>query len=301
MKKEILTVCTVAMLCVLCGCSRTAGSSDPEYEDGNIQIAQYTGVEAGVSAPAEISDTDVEIQINRMLNDHADLVETDKPAEEGDAAVIDWENGKESVEGLDILVGENELAASVAGHRQGETYTWDDGQETYTVTVRKVAEYDVPELTDALAEELSGGASVMVAEYRKEIRVQMEKDAQSRYREELQEAVFQAVLNNTQVLEYPEDALKKAVEAAEAPYREAAESAGVEYEVFVQDYLGCTLDTLGVSETAEAMVKEQLVVEAIADREKLKADGMEFTDDWEETHENALTLLVKEWLAEHAK
>ena len=54
----------------LCGCSRA------EYEDENIRITQYTGVESGALSPTAITDADVDAEIGEILDVNAEKAET---------------------------------------------------------------------------------------------------------------------------------------------------------------------------------------------------------------------------------
>lgn len=341
-KKKVVAIFIIAAgaIAACYGCSHMTY----EYEDENIRIIQYTGVESGVFAPVSITEADVEAEIENILEEHADVVETGLPAKEGNIAVVDYTgyiDGKAfdggTAEGMEVSVGDTDFSKSVIGHKQGETYEWTgsitnsgdynsveaDGEAVYTITIKAVAEKQMPELTDTFVKNLSE-ISENVQEYREEIKKRLEEQSETEYKRELSAGVFDAVLQNTEVFEYPAHDLKEAVKRIEQQYRSAAFDGGVEYTVFLSDYMGYSEGEFEeeVETAAKAQVKENLVIHAIADKEGIlqtekgkKAALKAMAEDYgynsvqdmyaeigkDEAEQYALAEAVKEWLAEQSE
>mgnify|MGYP000361561996 FL=1 len=129
--------------------------------------------------PVEVTDTDVEDSINSTLQTKSTQNDiTDRPAQEGDVVTIDYEGKKDGVafDGGTAQDQQLELGSGsfidgfedgIVGHNIGETfdlnltfpedYKSEDlaGQAVvFTVTLDKISEVIVPELTDELVAEL---------------------------------------------------------------------------------------------------------------------------------------------------
>ena len=181
MKKKIIAalvgICTVV---VMTGCGNKGISND------KITIKQYKGLEVEKVDPVEVTDTDVEDSINSTLQTKSTQNDiTDRPAQEGDVVTIDYEGKKDGVafDGGTAQDQQLELGSGsfidgfedgIVGHNIGETfdlnltfpedYKSEDlaGQAVvFTVTLDKISEVIVPELTDELVAELSESAKTI--------------------------------------------------------------------------------------------------------------------------------------------
>ena len=186
MKKKIIAaligICTVV---VMTGCGNKGISND------KITIKQYKGLEVEKVDPVEVTDTDVEDSINSTLQTKSTQNDiTDRPAQEGDVVTIDYEGKKDGVafeggtaQDQQLKIGSNSFIAGfeegIIGHNIGETFdlnlTFPENYQkedlagqpvVFTVTLDKIAEVIVPELTDELVAELSE-TSKTIADYKK--------------------------------------------------------------------------------------------------------------------------------------
>ena len=313
--REIIVALLVGL--ALCGCSRA------EYEDENIRITQYTGVESGALSPTAITDADVDAEIGEILDANAEKAETSRAAGKGDIVVIDYTSETDSSLDLELPVtADGGLQESLAGHKKGERYEWvDPVGNIYTVTVKMVMEKHVPELTDAFVKTVSRTTGT-VKEFRGEVKKQLEDRAEREYRAQLADGAFDAVLANTEVLQYPD--LTDIENEIKTQYQEAANDSGVDYETYIRDYIGQSLDKFdeGIQEASKAQAKETMAVRAIADQEKLiqtekeqatalealakeygyeDAAAMEKDIGRDRALSYAMAYAVREWLADHAK
>ena len=160
MKKKLMTVLLAGMMILAAGCGIK----------GNVTIGEYKGL-----ALTSVSETEVEAELQAMLESMAELVEVDRAAEDGDTVNINYvgllngeafEGGTDnSEEGFDLELGSNSfidgfeegLVGAVAGEKRDLNLTFPEnyGKEelngqavVFQVTVNAVKESVVPELTD---------------------------------------------------------------------------------------------------------------------------------------------------------
>lgn len=344
MKKRLAAV--LALVCagsmILAGC---AGSN--KIETDNLTIEGYKGIEVEqVEKAAEITDEDVESAIQSTLESQATQKEiTDRAVENGDTVNINFVgkiDGEEfeggSAEDYPLTIGSGVFIEgfedSVIGHNVGDTYDFngqfpaDYGNADYagkdvvfTITVNAITEDEVPELDDKFVKSVSE-KSKTVKEYKKEVKKQLEDEAEDAYKDTLQSSVWEAVLEKSKVKKYKKKDVNEVADSLIAQYKSAAEYYGMEYEAFIEEQMGTTIEEFEeqVNTAAESSVKQSMVTEAIAEKEKLeltdeeyeaqlkkmaKTYGYEDTDALKEAAEEddlkemALNNVVKEWLTDN--
>lgn len=345
MKKKIaMLLAGVAVASMaLAGCSGSKG-----LETDELKISVYKGVEIDeVAKPGEVTDEDVENYIQSTLQMKATKEEiTDRPVESGDTATIDFTGKIDGVEfeggaatDYPLVIGSGQFIEgfeeSVIGHSIGETYDWQGvfpedytnpeyaGKDVvFTITVKSISKEVVPELNDDFVKSVSKKAE-NVEEYREEVKKQLKKDNEKNYESSISQAVWQKVLDNTEVKEYPEDEVKKITDSLIDQYKTTAEYYEQDYETFIQEQMGYSVEDFEkqVDDAAKASIKQTMVTEAIADKEKIKLGEKEYEEQLKEMaadygyedvdalkesaeeddlKEIALNNMVKEWLKEHS-
>lgn len=344
MKKRITMLLAGALTAsmMLAGCSGSKG-----LETDELKISVYKGVEINeVTKPGEVTDEDVENYIQSALQMNAVKEEvTDRPVESGDTATIDFTGKIDGVEfdggsaaDYPLVIGSGQFIAgfedSVIGHNIGETYDWqgvfpEDYQNAdyagkdvvFTITVKSISKEVVPELNEDFVKSVSK-KSKTVDEYKKEVKKQLGKDNEKNYESSISQAVWQKVLDNTEVKKYPEDKVKEITDSLIDQYKTTAEYYEQDYETFIQEQMGYSVKDFEkqVDDAAKASIKQTMVTEAIADKEKIKlgekeykeqlkkmaedygyedVDALKESADEEDLKEIALNNLVKDWLKEH--
>lgn len=343
MKKRFAAAFTgvLALSLTLAGCQASKG-----LETKEIKISQYKDLEVDqVEKPEEITDEQVDTRISTVLDSKAEIRKvTDRAVKDGDTANIDFTgkiDGKEfeggSGEGYPLEIGSGSFIPgfedSVIGHKIGETYDWNGkfpdsyqnadyaGKDVvFTIKVNSISESIPPELTDEFVKSVSE-ESKTVEEYKTEIKKTLEEEAQDSYINELSTEVMQKVMENTEVIKYPEDEIKKIKDDAMEQYKTVAEYQNLEFEDYLEQN-GVTEEQLDqqLDEMAKERVRQTLVFEAIADKEKLEltdeiyqdqleklarsnmyesVDALKEAAEEEELKEVALYNVVLEWLSEH--
>lgn len=336
MKKRLATALTgvLAASMILAGCSASKG-----LETDELKITQYKDVEVEqIEKPEEITDEEIESSIQLALQSNPSQEGT---VEMGDTAVIDFVGKMDGVAfeggtGTDypLVIGSGSFIPgfedSIVGHAVGDEFDWEGafpedykatemaGQPcVFTITVKGI----VPELTDDFVKSVSE-KSKTVDEYRAEVKKKLEDDAQRNYKDSLGAAVWQKVLDNAEVTKYPEDEVKEMVDGVIEQYKSAADAEGMEYEDLVQQQNNTNVEDFEaqVEEAAKSSLKQTMVLEAIAEKEKIEVDddnykeqldymvdayGFESGEDLEAAVEEEylkqimLNNLVRAWLAEH--
>ena len=340
-KKSLLCAILLGAAVGMAGCA--AGGLSNEY----ITIAKYDGVEVpAVEGLPEITDESVENNIQNVLDGFAEHNEVDREIKDGDVVVIDYvtyvggrevESDDSKGENYQLTVGNNSLFdgfdKNLIGLKKGDSFQLDNTfEESYAdkelagkaavleVTIKKVFEKELPDLTDEFVQTISQ-KSETVEEYRKEMRELLEKQNAEYARTELLESVWAAVLEGTEVTEYPEEDVKAGVQEFYDYYQKGADIYGMEFDEFLES-LGTTEELFEDQATAAAQenVKQDLIVELICEKEKITISDEDYEVALEELAEEmsygsvdemiedateekvrkyVMRDLVKEWLVDH--
>lgn len=344
MKKKL----AAALAGVLVVSTLLSGCSSNEISNDNITLKGYKGIEVPQVAEAEkVTSEQVEERINTVLEQNAEIKDvTDRAVETGDTVDINFvgkQDGVEfeggSAENQMLEIGSNSFIPgfeeSIVGHNIGETFDWsgifpedytgnpDLAGKTvvFTITVNAITQSNVPELTNKFVKSVSK-KSETVKEYKAETKKTLEKEVEEQYQLSLQDVVWSAVMEATEVKKYPEKKLKEAKKSLEKQYKQAAEYYQQDYETFLKEQMGVTVEEFEkqIKTAAETGIKQQLIAEAIGKKEKLTPSDKEYKAKLKELaemygYEDAKALkevakeeelqlivlqdVVKEWLAKN--
>ena len=141
----------------------------------------------------------------------------------------------------------------------GKTVTW-------TVTVKGLAKQtDASALTDDMVKQLSTTSST-VKEYRAEVKKRLKDNLESSNRQILETEVWEALMDQVEVKEYPKDRLEKKINEGITSYRDLAEQYGMSYEDFLSES-GMTEQDLRkeIKKSAKEELKKDLATELLLD------------------------------------
>lgn len=296
MKKKLLALFLGAAMAAasLTGC----GSGDTDWSQ-YVTLGEYKGIE--VAAPAEVTDEEVDQQIQYVLQSYAEKKEiTDRPVQEGDIVNIDYVGKKDGVEfdggtaeGADLTIGSNTyidgFEDGLIGKNIGETVDLNltfpevyqnnpdlaGADVVFTVTINSITESTLPELTDEFVTENLGADSADA--YKAQI-----KESLTNYREQqIPSTIWNTVVENAEVKKYPEDEVQEQVDSIVDYAKEAAESNSQTYEEYLQSNYSVDEETFleKANEQAENTIKELLVVRAIAQEEDITVSDEEY-EEW---------------------
>lgn len=292
MKKRLFAGLLAGVM-LLSGCAKSTG-----IETEELKISSYKGVEIEeVEKPVEITDEDVETAIQTTLEANAVSTEiTDRAVEEGDTVDINFEGRVDgelfdggSADNYSLVIGSGTFIDgfedSIIGHNVGDTFDWNGqfpeeyteelaGKDcVFTITVNAITLEEVPELNDEFVKSVSETAST-VDEYKAELKAQLEETAQTEYEYTVKSSAWMKVLENTQVLVWP-DSVEENYNSVIEQYKGFAEMYEMEYEEFIETQMGASVEEFEaeVKKQAQDAEKEMMVVNAIA-----KEEGIELTD-----------------------
>ena len=301
--------------------STDAGSIEQEVSDGAeeaevvdyeiadyapedyVTLGDYKGLEVEYVIPADITNEDVQAEIDSALEESAQYTDiTDRGAEMGEWVNIDYTgtvDGEEfeggTDEAYDLELGSNEFVDGfedqLVGAKAGDTLDinvtfpsdyMDDtlaGKDAvFSVTVNQVYTKTLPEYNDDFVTSVSD-SSTTTAEYEEEIRAQLKADAEDTAESTAQEEALQQAIANATVEGYPQDLYDACYDSTVASYVSYAEMFGLEYDDFMAEYMD--MDDEDVVEATVSWVNEILVVEAIVNQEGMSLDDAAYQEKLE--------------------
>lgn len=265
----------------------------PEFELGN-----YKGIEIA-KADYNVSEEDVESTLKDMVNKNARLVSVkDRAIENGDTAVIDFEGFESGVafeggkgENYSLVIGSNTFILGfedqLVGKKAGEevevnvTFPAEYHAENlagkavvFNVKVNDVKVKELAELNDEFAKDTSEFETL--EELKADVRANLEKEAETRAKNEMRNSLVEKVSANTEV-EVPAVMVEQQIDNMLMELNYQLQYQGLN----LQQLLSMTgRDVAELREErradAEKLVKSSLVLEAIAKAENIEVSEEEF-------------------------
>ncbi len=289
MKKRILALALAALSCfTIVAC----GDEGKELKDMNLskymELGEYTNVEVSPTM-YQLSEYQVQNEMQELFNGQAsEYGVTDRAVEVGDVANIYFVGYLDGVafEGgtgqynLEIGSGDfiDGFEDGLVGVMPGETVELDltfpvdygsadlAGQAvTFEVTVN----YIMPEISDEVIAKFENENYSTVQEMEDFVRALVQEDVDAENKDRITNAAMQKIIKNTTFKEIPEFLVEQQKATIERKLSATLEGTGVDVETYLTVLYGSTLQ-----QTAEAQVKERLVIQAIANEV-----GIEVTDE----------------------
>ena len=256
-----------------------------------ITVPGYSGLQVTIPNP-EVTDDEVDRQIDRLRNNFAELSAVDRPAQNGDHVTIDLtgskEKGGEPIEGLtatDFLyeVGSgsvlDELDDQIRTAKVGDILEFTAtvptaGEEPvhFRVLVKEIKEKILPDVTDEWASEASEFETV--DELKDDIRTRLGAVKKLQAQMALRDAVVDELVKLVE--EEPPEALVGAeLERRIHDFGHRLEHQGVDLAQYLEATGTSQEDLLAqLRQTAVSAVKADLALRAVTE-----AEGIEVTDD----------------------
>lgn len=281
----------------------------------SVSLGQYKGVEVEVTEDV-VTDEVVDKAILEEVTKNIEYTEiTGRSVENGDVATIDYVgriNGEEFNGGsdvdFDLEVGSGDFIAGfetqMIGMEIGETkdievtfpesYTVNEDvagkQAVFSVTAKAIKIKESPdEVTDEMIKALTNDYST-VESYKAYKRDVLEKEAEENNQNAKLSAVWNAVIENCTIkIDLPEDRVQVYADNYKLNYSEAAEAYGITLEEYLATYMSTTSSTFTeealddyVYQLGQTYITEQLIVEAIAEKENIFVSDDEYEAALEE-------------------
>lgn len=299
MKKKIAMVLSALMtLGLLAGCG-ASGEVKPLKDikvDKYVTLGEYKGLSVSVE-PISVADEEIE---EAMLNIYTGSFPEEKGVKDravivGDTVNIDYEGKKDEVafqggtaQGSLLTIGSGRFIAGfedgLVGVMPGETVdlnltfpgNYDNAdlagaEVVFTVTVN----YIIPEeMDDAIIADMGIENVADAAGLRQYVYDYLYSYAESRYNSRKESAVLSKFINSCVFEELPDNMLKKYEELARTNIQSAAGSVGTSPDNYTLNYYGMSFENF-VSEYAAEALKQNLAMQAVANRENLNISDEE--------------------------
>ena len=270
-----------------------------------VTLGEYKGIAVSVAPKDEVSQEEIDTYIQTAVEGQTTYQDvTGRAIQEGDLVNIDYvgkkdgeafEGGSSSEGGYDLEIGSGSFIEGfeegLIGSNVADTldlnltfpadYTSEDlagADVVFTVTVNSIKESVVPELTDELVPTLSP-ESKTVAEYQQYVKELLEEQAQTSFDQAVQTTAFQNAYAAATVSEPTQELIDYYVEQTMVNADTYAGYYGLEREAFVTEQLQMTMEEFEAQaqEMALEASKQELVVRAIAKKEKLTVKSEDIT------------------------
>lgn len=324
MKKVFVTgLCMLMTAAMLGGCSKNDTKNvgedgketetdvnvdlmkEPELEDLKITLGNYKNVEVTIETMADITDEEVENQLNSLVSNGTTQTEvTDRAVADGDLVKVDYEGymdnqaiSGESESDYNILIGsgvffdgsEKQLIGVMPGETAEISVTYPDSypnealarkSAVYKVTVKAILEEGRAELNDDYVKELSGGECSNVGEFRAYLKENLQKGVDAQKELLAQQAVWDKVIADTTIENYPEDLLKAKEEAYKKNDEESAKLENMTLEEYVESYMGISIEDYNkqIADEIEKSAKKSVISRAVAKQEGIAIDKLSDED-----------------------
>ena len=273
------------------------------YVKPDVEIKDYVGIEVEKEVVA-VTDEDVnkEIEIVRERNSR-EIEVTDRAAEMGDTAVIDFEGFCDGVafeggKGTDyaLKLGSGSFIPGfeeqVAGKNIGEEFDVNvtfpteyhaadlAGKESvFKVTIHSITKVELPELDDDFAKDVSEFDTF--DEYKADLKAKIEKRHETSADNAVEDKLVEALIEKLEA-DIPEAMFVAETENFVRDYDNRLRSQGLDLNTYFK-YTGLTLDTLRTQmrPQAERQVKARLALEKIAALENLEATEEDINGEYE--------------------
>ena len=258
-----------------------------------VKLGEYKGIEIK-RIPTDVTDEDVDAELKRLAEEDYRLEPVEgRPAQNGDKVLIYYAGSVDGVafeggtaEGQNLELGSGSFIPGfedqIVGHEVGDEFvvnvTFPEEYHAeelagkaaeFKVTLHDIKEKIIPEINDDFAAEKSDFETL--AEYREDLKKKLAEKKEKEAKSSTENELIAKAAENAEI-DIPECMFDNAVENMLENYRRQISNYGIKFE----DYLKMTGNDIEsvreqIRPNAERQVREQLVLEAIADTENLKA------------------------------
>lgn len=302
--KRIKSILALGLCCLLtlsltsCG-NPYSGVNFDEY----IEVGEYKGLSTEkISVSVTESEVNDEISNRRQAAAEAKSV-AEGTVKDGDTANIDYVGSIDGAkfdggeaQGYNLTIGsgtfidgfEDQLIGMKVGTTKNIKVKFPDDYSksdlagknaVFAVKINSIEKQIVPELNDKFAKKDSNGEAKTVKEYKAFIKKYLTEQKKLQEETAQRTELWNKVVENSKMKTdkdgngiYPEEQLQATIDQYTKMYEEYAGASSVTLEEFVQQNFGMDMDTFNqqLEELAKIVVKEDLIVYYIADKEGIK-------------------------------
>ena len=265
-------------------------SEEELHDEESVTLGDYKNLTFSAKEE-EVTDAQIETRLKELCAEYPVTIEG-RPAQEGDTANIDYSGTKDgeafaggTAEGYDLKLGSGTFIDGfedgVIGMNVGDekdlnlkfpdNYSSADlaGQEVvFHVKLNQLKSEADSKVDDDLAKRYYNDDTATLDQLKEEVRAELQAEADSQFFNAAGSELLNEVINNSEVTADP-DAVDDMFNQLKNTYSSYASSYGLEFDQFLSMFLGTDED--GLRDTAENLVKQQIILNAIQAEEKLSA------------------------------
>ena len=266
-----------------------------------VKLGKYKGVEAE-KMDLEVSDSDVDAEIDKQRNTNARTVEvTDRAVKDGDIVTLDFEGFVDGVafeggKGTDypLTIGsgafipgfEEQLVGFEIGKEGDVNVTFPEDYQadnlagkaaTFKCTVKAIKAKELPELNDEFASDVSDFDTL--AEYKEDVKKKLVERKTNEEKAKREDAVVKAVIEDSE-MELPEAMVETQARQIVNDFAQRLQMQGMSMDQYLQ-YTGNTVDKMieQVKPQAIERIQARLVLEEVAKAENITVSDEDFEEE----------------------
>jgi trigger factor len=274
----------------------------------DVELGEYKDLEIE-KEDAKVTEEEIQDEIDRVRNQHSQLVSSEKEVvEDGDFVIIDFEGKKDgekfpggSAEEYSLEIGSNTFIPGfeeqLVGAKVGddlelnitfpEDYNAKDlaGEEVvFEVKIKEIKEKELPELDDEFAKEVSDYETF--EEYKESIKDRLQKNKEERTQREYENKLIEKASENASV-DVPQKMVDDELNKMFQNFAQSVSQQGMDVQDYL-DYMGTDEDGWKEQnkESAENRTRSNLVLEAIAKNEDIEISDEEIDEQIQEIAES---------------
>ena len=266
-----------------------------------VKLGDYKGLEVE-KAEVEVAESEIDAELDRMANNVARITTVDRPAQEGDTAVIDYEGFRNGIafqggkgEDYELKLGshtfipgfEEQVVGMSAGEEKNIELTFPEDYHAkelagapvvFKVKVKEVKETVVPEKDDEFVKDVSEFDTV--AELRADIEKRIREEKQNGIDRAFENAAIEKAVENMTV-EIPDSMVEEELDQELERMDYELRSQGASLQAYAQ-MIGGSMDTMRNSLRPSALhaVKTNVMLDAVVDAEKLEVTDEECEEEY---------------------
>ncbi len=273
-----------------------------------MEIDNYKGIEVEKKS-TEVTEELIDKEIEQVRERNSRLVTVeDRPAENGDTAVIDFEGfvdgeafegGK--AEGYNLSLGSGNFIPGfeeqIVGHSTGEEFTIDvkfpeeyssealAGQDAqFKITLHEIKTKELPEVDDEFVQDVSDKETL--AEYREELKTTVEKRLKDEAEKDVDNQISEKLMELLEG-EIPEAMYENQTNDMIRDFEMRLRAQGMDVNTYMQ-YMGMDVNALKdmYKGEAENRVKLRLALETIARKENIEVTEADLEDEYSKMAES---------------
>lgn len=264
-----------------------------------VLLGEYKGITLPQPDLA-VTEAEVEAEINRALDQHAELsLKEEGTIEQGNTVVFDFSgsvNGEKfeggTSENYELVIGsgqfipgfEDQMVGLAIGSEADLTVVFPEsyheaslaGKEAvFHVKIHEIKQRIVPALDDEFVQELNLEGVSTVEAYKTHLVTTLESQKQTREKQNTMNLAIQKVVDQSQ-FDLPEEMVQEEVQKMKENQERQIKGYGLDFNTYLQ-YMGKTMESFmeDLKKEATSQLRAQLVIEAVGKKENFEISDEE--------------------------